>query len=364
MPKLNDKGEEGQGPSTSQEALSTQEWGAGENEGGDKGTGGESNFDFAPTPPSPDAPASPSTPSVDEVMDALNFDPFAESTEQADVGADQGLPDGGQGAGENPPPAQPGEDAAGEQPNQQGAGEQSEGQQTPPPLPPTGEANAELTQLRELVKQQGQIIQQIQGQAGQAGQQAQQVPPAAQDESKELAQLYSLQVPPQVMQGLSSDDAGESQQAMQQLIQGIGTVIHKNLRKEFKETLEKQVPHMISLQQGQKSEQDQIRQDFYGAYSQLDKPELHTIVQATAAQVSDEIGATKWTPELRDMIAQRVLGTIGGLVDGGQGQGQGQPASPPTPPRQPWQANGSTPRGPRGPRDPNSSVAISDTLGF
>lgn len=308
------------------------------------------------------------------IEDILNFDPFDEGGQGDSAGQGAGgEPSEGAESGQQGEGQQSESTASGEE-GQPGEGQQAAEQPGSQAGGASDEVKAELAQLRELVQQQSQTIQQLQtqGQAPQGQQPSggqQDSGEMSQEEVQRIAQSYAIQVPDQLLQTIQSDDPATARQGIQQLIQGIGTTVHKNVIQEarqlFQQELHEQVPHMLQMQQGQQSERQRIYQDFYGNYPQLDKPELRGLVQSTAQQVFQETGAQQWSQAVRDMIAQRVVKTLEAGAGGGQGQGQqgqGQQGGGQGKSNGQFTSGGSSPRGPAGPQDPNSERGIADTL--
>jgi len=203
----------------------------------------------------------------------------------------------------------------GEEPQGQEQTAAPEGEQQAAPTsqadPPAGKETPPTDPEKELLRQQLATLQaQMQAQAA--------APQAQQQQAQDTLPPYAFNIPPELLQLMYSEDPTERQQGLTAYAMGIARTVHSQVRDEYQQVMQSAIQQAIaSTQQAQ-----QVRQDFYGKYPELDKPELYPVVQAVAQQVAAQTGANSWTPEFRDAVGERVRALI-------------QPQAQPQPPRTP-----------------------------
>lgn len=202
----------------------------------------------------------------------------------------------------------------GEEPQGQEQTAAPEGEQQAAPTsqadPPAGKETPPTDPEKELLRQQLATMQ--------AQMQAQAAAPQAPQQAQDTLPPYAFNIPPELLQLMYSEDPTERQQGLTAYAMGIARTVHSQVRDEYQQVMQSAIQQAIaSTQQAQ-----QVRQDFYGKYPELDKPELYPVVQAVAQQVAAQTGANSWTPEFRDAVGERVRALI-------------QPQAQPQPPRTP-----------------------------
>lgn len=132
----------------------------------------------------------------------------------------------------------------------------------------------------------------------------------AAQEVNRVQSLYNFNnLPDDVVEGLASEDKSIRSTAISSLLRGVATAAHFTVMQEVTSRLgqlEQRVPELVSTNVSGREYQRQIRDDFYQAYPHLQNPGVKPIVQQTAKEVFTSTGAQYWSPEIRDMIAQRV----------------------------------------------------------
>ena len=153
----------------------------------------------------------------------------------------------------------------------------------------------------------------------------------------EEAQVYEFSMPDELMARLSSEDAGEQKQGFEHLAQGIAQTVHAQLRTEYRgqlDALRSAIPEYASQTFQSHLTQLNIREDFYGAFPELNKPEYVEFIRGLTKTVWAEKKATAWTPELRNAIGERARTTLNlkaapARANGGKPPGGTKPAANP-----------------------------------
>lgn len=188
------------------------------------------------------------------------------------------------------------------------AGASAPGPAAPPAEPPAAAAaaNPEAALLKQQLDQAMLLLQQYQ-------QQPQQPPGAKPPEgqpSGEAIPPYNFTVPPQLMQMMESENPAERQQAIGAVMQGTAQAVHKTLLQEFGKVMQG-IPALMQAAIQQHSAAQEVFNDFYGTYKELNRPELRQLVVGVAQQVIQESRATGWSPQLRDAVAGRIFQLLG-----------------------------------------------------
>jgi hypothetical protein len=157
-------------------------------------------------------------------------------------------------------------------------------------------ANAQLALMNQEMQALRAQVQQMQGpQQPQQGQEP---------------QGFNFNVPPQFMAAINHEDAGVRQQALSGLMNGVANAVATQMRQEMQQQMEA-VPSIVQSQTTQFTRQQQINQDMYTNYPELEQ--YRHLVGPTAEQVAKEMAASDWSPQLRDEIARRLAPLVPGL---------------------------------------------------
>jgi hypothetical protein len=171
---------------------------------------------------------------------------------------------------------------------------------------PTASDRSELDSLREELRRSQGLLAELQGQfiksSGQKAQSEKEAPkgPSIPD--------YMFQIPDEIANGVYSDDASERKAALAHLVSGIGQSVHQTLLAEFEGRLasvQKELPERMTQTVEAQNLREQIRQDFYGSFRDLDRAELYPLVKHFTGQVMAEGKHKSWGPALRDEIGKR-----------------------------------------------------------
>jgi hypothetical protein len=179
-------------------------------------------------------------------------------------------------------------------------------QQAPP-------ADAALSAQNTLLQQQVQTLAAQVQQLTQAQQPQQQqvVQPGQAPRPQQEQPRFNFQVPPQFIAGLAAEDEGTRMMTLNSLLNGVAETVAQQLRQESLE-MKNEMQGMVQNTVDQTAEMQNVQQDMYGTYPEL--AAHRAFVQAAARQVGTENpGLQSWSPELRDLIAERVSPMIPGL---------------------------------------------------
>lgn len=173
---------------------------------------------------------------------------------------------------------------------------------------------------------------------------------------------YAFNISPKLYNGLFNSDATEEERVtcLQAYAAGIATTVHNRILQELGGWVKTQfaavpgaVNYLIEARERNMSAQKSLRDDFYGAYPELNKPELLPLIKATIQAVQKETNAKSWDKNIRTLVGNRVKAVLGAYAQAGKPA----PVAPKTvaPAASPAPAKtGST--------DPNSADAIFDVL--
>lgn len=141
---------------------------------------------------------------------------------------------------------------------------------------------------------------------------------------------YLFDIPPQLMEAMNSDNPQQRQAAVQHLVAGTARAVHTEVVKMIGE-LKQNFPQLIQQQLQAHTYRENVRRDFYSKYPMLDNPHLAPTVANITQQVMGEMVAQgqrpTWSPQMAQIIAERVFSVIPGLKP--------QPAQPPAAPPRP-----------------------------
>ena len=221
--------------------------------------------------------------------------------------------------------------SAGGAPEGTASPEAPSGQQPAPQQETQEQLQARLMyEAARLESQQAEFSRRQQEAASAQTQQAPQQAPA--QGPTQADRKFALQVPDQMVDALRSEDPRLVKSAVEAMVNGAAEMAYRTALTEATEQMRTIASEIYSQQQGTVSQQQQIFNDFYGAYPELNNPDLRIIVRAVGEQVAKELGTSTWGPKLRDLIGTRVRQLLGNRVEQGQ-QPQAQPqVQPQTPP--------------------------------
>lgn len=285
--------------------------------------------------------------SNEELESLFNEDPVAklneEGTEDATQNTDEAKPEEPKPQQEPQPqqptqrePAQQQQEPAQvfdiSQPAQQQQPQPAQPQPTTPL--PSQQQDPEMLVLKQTIQQQSQQIQQLMQQLSQMQQQPQQQPTQQQPQQPEIPQgNYAFNIPLEYAHGIQSDDPNVVLRTLQSLLQAAGQAFHQQIYSGLGEYVERSVTpkfnEAIQQQVGSLSEQQRIREDFYGAFPQLNQAQYRPMVLAVAQQVMRELGTDRWSEPVRNMVGARVIQQLQAMSQGVQGASSVQQAQQP-----------------------------------
>lgn len=183
--------------------------------------------------------------------------------------------------------------------------------------------DAEMIALRAQVEQLQQML-------VQQGQQQQQ--PAKQAAEAPALPNYAVQIPPQILKLLDSEDPTERAQGLSNLVEGTSVMVHRNMRQEMATVVQellKVMPGLAQHQAGSMVTAQTVQQDFYGAHPDLNNELLRPMVMQVAQKLMGDRkwAGQGWSGELRDTIAQTVREQLKGVVQVPQAKVPVQPVA-------------------------------------
>lgn len=167
--------------------------------------------------------------------------------------------------------------------------------------------------------------------------------PAKKDEPK--APAFNVDIPQEMLAAMASEDPGERAHATKLLINGSMNMVWNKMEQALTAVVaqvREALPQMIQSHTTTTKTQEQVFNDFYGKFPQLNNPALQPVVVNVAARLAQADKAAgrqwSWNDEFRDRLGQEVLQLISGVAPQGQ-----QQTPPQAPAKQPFVA----PRGNR-----------------
>ena len=264
----------------------------------------DENGDFERTD-NPQSDAADDLNSEQEISDVFNYSPFdkgeseTESSESAEVNS----------------------------------GSKAESSQSEAPAQSDSQSNDAMQQELNQLRQQLQQMQQSQQPQTQGSEQGQSQGQSQQGQSQEQeAPAYDFNIPDELLKQMDAADDATRKQALGNMLKGTAQAVDQRLRAEFGQQLQQlrqEIPQQAQQTVTQTAEAEQVKQDFFGNYPQLDRQELKPLIQNAAQQVLQETNAQQWSPQLRDKIASRVNEVLRGAGAAPANAGNGQ-----QPPRQ------------------------------
>lgn len=181
---------------------------------------------------------------------------------------------------------------------------------TPAPKEPVVEKPSEMEQIQNAINMMAQTQQAIV--------QNQNVQTQQQPAEPNFAQLYDFKIPVETLAKVYSENVEERAAGLTQIMQGSAVAVHRNMINVMTRYAQDEIPRIIQNQFAYNQAQQTVRDDFYGTYPELNRPELKPLVLQVAQQVMEETKTNSWSGKFRDTIAKRVKDVI--LAVGGQKQ--------------------------------------------
>lgn len=257
------------------------------------------------------APAATETKTEAQIVaDVMAFDPFAPPAEKpAEAGTDTTGKEelGGQGGEVKP--------VEGKEPTQQvdpkATAATAQAPQQQGPTPREQELLAQVSALQHAIARS-----QPQPQAQPQGQPQGQAP------------KYNLQLPPQIIKGLRSEDDEEFAVAMHAVMNGIVNKVWNDVQEHLVKEVQPGFDRRIQSAMEHNTQIKRIHDDFYGTYPHLANPAIRPVVQNAAMQVAQawtmQGRPIQWTKEFADSVAMLVHQ----IIPAPQQQQQSQPQIP------------------------------------
>jgi hypothetical protein len=150
------------------------------------------------------------------------------------------------------------------------------------------------------------------------------------------APKYNVGIPPKLLDAMASEDPQERAVATHALVNGIANMVWNDVSAAINAELGKVMqgmPQLMEAHYSARQTQQQVFDDFYGAYAHLNRPELQPMVLSAAQLVFKEFTqagkAIQWNAELRDAIANKIHSAVPALKPAAAPGGNGaQPAKP------------------------------------
>lgn len=229
----------------------------------------------------------------DDARDILNFDPFAPGVLDT---IDDEKP------AEKPAEKKP---AAEAKPKEEPV--------TEPKAPEVDPSVAALIRQNELIEEQNRLVKQTNAQAAATQHQQQQAP------KEDPIPSYEFAVEDALVNAIRGENPEHAKAAVAHLIKEIGTVVHRNVREEYRNYYNVAVKGYVNAQIKTQANENQIERDFFGAHPDLATSQGRQLVVTAAQQVLAEEKYNGWTAETRDEIARRARAFAATIADpGGQ----------------------------------------------
>jgi hypothetical protein len=170
-----------------------------------------------------------------------------------------------------------------------------------------------------------------------------QAPPKA---SEEFKQIYDLQIPNQILQALNGDDESTRGQAMNVIVSGVMNRLANDFAAQMQAMKAEILQHVqtaIPQYQQQARTAEEVKNDFYSTFPDLNKPALQDYIVTRMRTLAEAEQATtgrpfQWTAEFRDRVGTLIHAETG-IPRGQQGlPPAAAPAAPAAPVRQPAKA--------------------------
>ncbi|MGW8178614.1 MAG: hypothetical protein ACWGQW_07600, partial [bacterium] len=140
-------------------------------------------------------------------------------------------------------------------------------------------------------------------------QQAARTPEPQGQGSQSQSPQFNLQVPPQYLEAIGSDDPVLRAQALNGLLNGVAQTVHAQTIKDVETRLQTLTPQ-VQRQVQEAQSQAEIKRDMYGTYPELNG--MQDMVVAAASQLQAQFPGG-WSQDYRDAIAERLAPLVPGL---------------------------------------------------
>lgn len=126
---------------------------------------------------------------------------------------------------------------------------------------------------------------------------------------------YTFNISPKLYNGLFNPDATEEERVncLQGFASGIATTVHNKIleslgswTKENFQAVPRAIDYILSQREKTQNSVKSIRDDFYGTFPELNRPELAPLVRATIQAVQKETRAKVWNAQLRNTVGERI----------------------------------------------------------
>ena len=250
-----------------------------------------------------------------EVTDLLNYDPFSTPPDEPPTPP----------AGESPPPTAE-KEAAGEPAATAGAPAASAAAGETP-VAPTSSAptdvgsggTVEVGILQRLVESQAKQIETLTRSLGDFEKRPTAAPAAAAPAGENAPSpaglpSYDYDIPDELVDAMSSDDARTRKLALRALVKGTATAIHQEMMRSLEPRLSelpKAIESSVSRRQAEDARRGEILRDFYTRFPDLSREELSPLVANVAQRVMAETGISQWNETLRDAVGNRTRQILG-----------------------------------------------------
>lgn len=126
---------------------------------------------------------------------------------------------------------------------------------------------------------------------------------------------YSFNISPKLYNALFGSEVADEERmiALQGFASGIATTVHNNIMESLGSWTKRQfnavprvVNYLVEQREASRATTKSLRDDFYGAFPELNKSELSPIIRATIQSIQKETGAKVWTPQMRNLVGERV----------------------------------------------------------
>lgn len=138
---------------------------------------------------------------------------------------------------------------------------------------------------------------------------------------------YTFNISPKLYNGLFNPDASEEERvnSLQGFASGIATTVHNKIleslgswTKENFQAVPRAIDYMLAARERQQGSIKNIREDFYGAFPDLNKAEFGPLVKATIQAVQKETGAKEWNATFRNAVGNRIRSLLSAYANIGK----------------------------------------------
>lgn len=314
--------------------------------------------------PAEAAPAvTPPEPSYDlseleqDVKDVFAFEPTAPSNDQQPPAGPAPAPEPGGDGGQAPssPPASPPTPSVAPQPAPPAAPASPPAAPPSPapatPQPPADDPALRMASLEAQIAALSAANEQLRANPQPTGQQPQQPAAPGPEQPAEQPPRYNLSLPEQVTNALIGEDPVQATQAMHWVVNSLATIVHHNLRTEYRKHFDDRVNGLVA-EAGQSAAEvqqattiEQAREQYYQKFTDHKNPLIQPIVALEAQKLATQYPGLTWGDQFMDSLGARVNAALTELR-GGQAAPAAQPVVPPARPAAMLPASGPAPQVP------------------